>query len=196
MTKKLKYAIILLRGTKRMLKNLPEFIKSYKGIGVEKLFEGIKLRDPNATDYDPIFNLTDEDTENTYSLKKLYLSYYKDPTEVSFVDGVLQGRFDLWKKMCKNLTISKFIEIWREEARTRYLADNFKNIMLLAEGGDKKTSLAAYKYLSDKVLSVDKEGSQRGRPSKREIEQNALKILSEDEDIKEAFERVQGSAYC
>lgn len=177
-----------------MLKNLKEFFSQYKLRGVNKLF--VELQTNLDSSFEPIFNLTEEDTETTYSLKKLFMRFYRDPHEITFVDEILAGRYDLWKSMCSNKELSSCIKVWREEARARYLADNFKQISSLADGEDKKTTLAALKYLSSAVLAEAKETSDRGRPSKKEIQQKLNEITSEDKEIQEAFARVQSSPYC
>lgn len=171
------------------------FFRQYTRKGVGQLLQEIWERTPAPTTL-PVFNLTEEDTETTNSLKRLYLEYYKDPMEITFVDKVMGGRFDLWRALSKHAEVSKYIDAWREEARARYLADNFKEIQELARNSDVKTSMAALKYMTDKVFDTGKNDVTRGRPSKKQLEQATRNILSEDEDIKEAFARVQGTAYC
>ncbi len=174
-----------------MKKDLREFFKAYRDRGVGKLFpETIQASD---MPYDPILNLTEDDTEDTWSLKKLYMQYYKDPHEILFVDEVLGGRFDLWKAMSEHRVLSKFIQTLREEARARFLADNFKTIKEIADVSEPKTAIAALKFLCTSIGGkATEEGNSRGRPSKKEIQQRTNEILSEDKEIQEAFARVQG----
>lgn len=174
-----------------MKKDLREFFKAYRDRGVGKLFpETIQASDMPQ---DPILNLTEDDTEDTWSLKKLYMQYYKDPHEILFVDEVLGGRFDLWKAMSEHRVLSKFIQTLREEARARFLADNFKTIKEIADVSEPKTAIAALKFLCTSIGGkATEEGNSRGRPSKKEIQQRTNEILSEDKEIQEAFARVQG----
>lgn len=174
-----------------MKKDLKEFFKTYRDRGAGKLFpETIQASD---MPFEPIFNLGEDDTEDTWSLKKLYLKYYNDPHEILFVDEVLGGRFDLWKTMTEHKVLSKFIQTLREEARARFLADNFKMIKTIADVSEPKTAIAALKFLCTSIGGKPaEEGAGRGRPSKKEIQQRTNEILSEDKEIQEAFARVQG----
>lgn len=169
--------------------NLKEFFNEYRGKGAGKLFSEAIL--PQEAPFRPVFNLGEDDTEDTYSFKRLFLQYYKDPQEVEFVDAVLGGRFDLWKAITEHKVLKNAIQLMREEARARFLADNYKSIVRLSETADAKTSMAALKFLCSSIGGKE-ESSSRGRPSKREIQQRTNEILSEDREIQEAFTRVQG----
>lgn len=173
-----------------MKKNLTDFFRSYTSRGVGKLFiEAIQSQD---MPFEPVFNMSEEDTEDTYSFKKLFLTYYSDPTEVSFVDNVLAGRFDLLKAMSEHKVLKDFIKTLREDAHARYLADTYKSIKTLADMSDPKTAIGALKFLCTAVKGSTDEESTRGRPSKKEIQQRTNELLSEDKEIQEAFARVQG----
>lgn len=170
--------------------NIQEFFKNYKGRGVGKLFvESIVSTD---MPFEPVFNMSEEDTEETYSFKKLYMKHYKDPTEVLFTDTVLNGRFDLLKAMEKHKILGEFLQTIREEAHARYLADTYKAIKGLADISDAKTAIGALRFLCTAVKGTEDTSSNRGRPSKKEIQQRTNEILSDDKEIQEAFARVQG----
>ena len=169
--------------------NLAEYFKSY-GRGAGKLFtESIQTFE---SPFQPIFNMTDKDTEDTYSFKNLYMQYYNDPTEVSFVDAVLGGRFDILKAIEKHKILKESLQTIREEAHARYLADTYRAIKGLADVSDAKTAIGALKFLCTAVKGTEEAGSGRGRPSKKEIQQRTNEILSADKEIQEAFARVQG----
>lgn len=173
-----------------MRPDLKAFFRSYTQRGVGKLFiEAIQSQD---MPFEPVFNMSEEDTEDTYSFKKLFLSYYSDPTEVSFVDNVLAGRFDLLKAMSEHKVLKDFIKTLREDAHARYLADTYKAIKNLADASDPKTAIGALKFLCSAVKGTDEQAAVRGRPSKKEIQQRTNELLSEDKEIQEAFARVQG----
>jgi len=168
--------------------NLKEYFKTY-GKGAGKLFaESIKAQD---IPFQPIFTTADEDTEDLYSFKRLYMQYYSDPTEVSFVDAVLGGRFDILKAIEKHRELKDFMQTLREEASARYLADTYKAIKGLADVSDAKTAIGALKFLCTAVKGTDGNGVGRGRPSKKEIQQRTNEILSDDKEIQEALARVQ-----
>ena len=168
---------------------LAEYIKGL-GKGVGKLFAEAQL--PQDAGFKPIFTMAEEDTEDLYSFKRLYLKYYKDPTEVSFVDAVLGGRFDILKGIEKHKALKDYLQTLREEARARYLADTYRAIKGLADVSDAKTAIGALKFLCTAVKGTEEAGPGRGRPSKKEIQQRTNEILSDDKEIQEAFARVQG----
>lgn len=171
------------------MKDYKETIKNYRMKGVGRLFLEMKVKNPTDT-FDPCFNCSEDDTETTVSLKKLYLKYYFDPTDVTFVDEELCGRYDIWSAILKHKELSETISVWKEEARARFLSDNFKALHKISQEADAKTAVGALKYITSAVLG-DSKGSDRGRPSKREIMQRTNELLSEDRDIREAFERIQ-----
>ena len=169
--------------------NLQEYFTNY-GRGVGKLFlETIRA---DEAPFKPIFNLTDKDTEETYSFKNLYMQYYSDPTEVAFVDNVLGGRFDILKAIENSKALKDSLQTIREEAHARYLKDTYKSIKNLADVSDPKTAIGALKFLCTAVKTSEDPSATRGRPSKKEIQQRANELLSDDKEIQEAFARVQG----
>lgn len=169
--------------------NLKEYFKTY-GKGAGKLF--VESIQPSEAAYTPIFTMSDKDTDDLYSFRNLYMQYYKDPTEVAFVDAVLAGRFDVLKAIEKHKVLKDYLQTIREEAHARYLADTYKAIKDLADVSDSKTAIGALKFLCTAVKGTEEAGSSRGRPSKKEIQQRTNEILSDDKEIQEAFARVQG----
>ena len=170
--------------------SLQEFFKDYRSKGAGKLFiETIQAQD---APFSPIFNMSDKDTEETYSFKRLYVQYYSDPTEVTFVDNVLGGRFDILKAIENNKVLKECLKTIREEAHARYLKDTYKSIKDLADASDPKTAIGALKFLCTAVKGTEDVSATRGRPSKKEIQQRTNELLSDDKEIQEAFARVQG----
>ena len=158
---------------------LKEFFKSYKGYGVVNLF-----RDYTNDVSVSIFNLGLEDTEDTYSFRKLYMQFLDDPTEISFVDNVLGGRFDLLERIKTNNKTKEFYNSVRAEAEQRRLANNIKQIVEIAKDTADKNRFSALKYLSDNSFVGVKSENKRGRPSKEEKEgalKLAMKEMTEDE---------------
>lgn len=168
--------------------SLSEKLRNYRLPGIQRLFKelcGSVINEP----MEPLLNLTEDNDETTLSLKKLYMKYWYDPTEVAFVDAELGGRWDIWNKMVENKSITKYVTALREEARARYISNNFRQISRIAQEGDIKTQMAALKFLTSSVMS-DADSSKRGRPSKKEIQQRTNEILAEDKELQEAFSRV------
>lgn len=131
-----------------------------------------------------IFNMTQEDTDTTFSLRKLYMCFLDDPTEVDFVDNVLNGRYD-WLETLKTANMFKdFYKSIRTEAEQRRIAKNIKAISEIAKDEGHKNRLEALKYLSNNSFNTQEAEVKRGRPSKAEKEgamKLALKEMSEDE---------------
>ena len=178
----------IITGTMRP-NDLKEYFKTY-GKGAGKLFvESIQTSD---APFQPIFTMTDKESEDLYSFKKLYMEHYNDPTEVSFVDAVLGGRFDILKAIEKHKELKDYLQTIREEAHARYLKDTYKSIKEIADISDPKTAIGALKFLCTAVRGTDEVSSSRGRPSKKEIQQRTNEILSDDKEIQEAFARVKG----
>lgn len=169
--------------------NLAEYFKSY-GKGAGKLF--VESVQPQDAPFQPIFTMSDKDSEDLYSFRNLYIQYYSDPTEVAFVDAVLGGRFDILKAIEKHKMLKDSLQTIREEAHARYLADTYRAIKGLADVSDAKTAIGALKFLCSAVKGTEEAGPGRGRPSKKEIQQRTNEILSDDKEIQEAFARVQG----
>ena len=89
-------------------------------------------------------------------------------------------------------TLKEFLKTIREEAHARYLRDTYKAIKGLADVSDPKTAIGALKFLCAAVKGSEDASVSRGRPSKKEIQQRANELLSDDKEIQEAFARVQG----
>lgn len=170
--------------------NLQQYFRDYRYRGVGKLF--IETILPTDVAFEPIFTMSDKDTDTEYSFKRLYMEHYSDPTEVSFVDAVLAGRFDILSTMSEHRVLGPFLKTLREEAHARYLADTYRSIKTIADASDPKTAIGALKFLCSAVKGTEDTSATRGRPSKKEIQQRANELLSDDKEIQEAFARVQG----
>lgn len=168
---------------------LAEKLRKYSKTGINRLFKEC----PNMPGEDSglaLMNLSETNDATTISLKSLYKKYWSDPTDITFVDAELGGRYDLWKRMCEHKQVGKEIEAWKEESRARFVAEQMKSIKELAEVSDPKTRMAALKFMCTTVLGSSESATGRGRPSKKEIQQKTAEMLQDDEDIKAAFARI------
>lgn len=113
------------------------------------------------------------------SLKKLYIEY-ADPTEYMFANEYL---FDWkhWKRLCNNAIVSRHIEEWREELELSLVSEGIQTMIDLA--GDKQSYQAA-KFLADR--GWDK--TEKGRPSKEQIEGELKRRADEKSDFDEDFQ--------
>lgn len=166
---------------------LAEKLKNYRMNGVKRLFKEFQAAVVGEK-LEPLLNFQEDDDETTLSLKKLYLKHWSDPTELTFVDVELGGRWDLWHKICDAKDFKRYLQPIKEEARARYLSNNIRAIGKLAEEADTKTRMAALKFLTQTILNDS--DTPRGRPSKKEIQQRTNELLQDDRDIQEAFARV------
>lgn len=145
----------------------------------------------SLSNFIPVFNMTDEDDADSLSLKKLYMKHYKDPTEVSFIDTVLYGNFDLWSRVKENSYTKKFVKTLQTEAESRRLRDNLVQIAEIAADESNKARFSALKYLCDNCFKNTTPDSKRGRPSKAELEGAMKQELAENSEFKEALERLK-----
>lgn len=163
------------------LKDLKERFKRCPTRGITPLIKEF-AKDPNSIGV--LFNLTDADDATTYSLRKLYMCFLDDPTEIDFVDNVLFGKYDFLEGLKKNTQLSAFYKSIRTEAEQRRIAKNIKEISVIARGDDQKNKMAALKYLTDNSFNTFEATIKRGRPSKEEREgalKLAVKEMTEDE---------------
>jgi len=132
-----------------------------------------------------------EDAKYTVDeLKKLYMRYFNDPTEVDFVDNCLEGDYGWWERCKQAKLFSGIYKEWRTEARQRYLHRNVKDIACIAADESNKARFAALKYLCDTGFVDGEEKRKAGRPSKEEVEGAKQKLLQEDGELREVYSRI------
>lgn len=169
-----------------------DIIKNFKDRGVARLI----LETCDLTKDTPVFNLTDDDIDNTVSLKRLFLKYYQDPTEISFVDKELCGKYGLWSSIKKLSTVNKVYKEWKEEAKQRYLALKYRKIEEIANDEGNKARFQALKYLSDVGYYEEKAKNGKGRPSASDKEQYKREYLDAIKEDEEALKRINQSSIC
>lgn len=167
---------------------LAEKLKNYRMSGIKRLFKEFNSAVVGER-LEPLLNFDEDDDTTTLSLKKLYLKHWQDPTELTFVDTELGGRWDLWHKICDCKDFQRYLQPMKEEARARYLSNNIRALNKLAQEADPKTQISALKFLTTAILN-DSDSPKRGRPSKKEIQQRTNEILQDDKELQEAFSRV------
>lgn len=147
----------------------------FKDVKGRYIVQGLFLEDR----YDPemsVFTFDGEDKiykgQTFISLKKRYLDW-SDPTEYQFAQDWLYD-WGHWQRLCKNKVISHHIEQWREELSLKLRSEGINTLVNLAVDSN---SYQAAKYLAE--CGWDK--SERGRPSKEEIEGAIAKKVSDNE---------------
>lgn len=137
-------------------------------------------------DYKPTFTITEDHKEGLYSMEKLFLEYYRDPTEYQFVQNVFDGDIKHWETMKNSSVLSKYYTKWKQKAEARLLSEAMGRIVTTALDEDNKNSFQALKYLVERN-TVKAAKKSVGRP-KKEIEDDGVDTKSLLEDIK----RIQG----
>lgn len=116
------------------------------------------------------------------SLKRLYLEHC-DPTEYSFARKYLYD-WDHWKRLRKNAVVGRHIDQWKAELDLYLMSEGVSSLINLAVN---EGSYQASKWLADR--GWDK--SERGRPSKEDIEGQIKKMAQAEYDNDEAFQLLQ-----
>lgn len=116
------------------------------------------------------------------SLKRLYLEH-GDPKEYSFARKYLYD-WDHWQRLCRNKICRVHIDKWREELELSLVSEGVATLIDLAIN-DK--SYQAAKYLADK--GWDK--SERGRPSKEQIEGELKRRADQSAEWDEDFDLLE-----
>ena len=169
-----------------------------------KYFEGAKslvsnkykatqlVREQSDDMVEACFTLNDDDIvegdKTFYSLKKLFLQFYNDPTEITFVDEVFNGNYEHWKYF-RDFTkaVRELYAITKEEAELRLLKDAIQGMSELA-ASPSKAQAAAIKFLADRGMKVGEEKRGRGRPKKAPEVDTAAGFKSvEEEDAARMF---------
>lgn len=149
------------------------------------IVQGLFLEDRYNADM-AVYTFDGEDKEykgkTFYSLKKLYLAHC-DPIEYNFANTYLYD-WNHWQRMCKNRLLSSHIDQWREELQLHLIGEGVATMIDLACNND---SYQAAKYLADR--GWDK--SERGRPSKEEIEGELKKRADQHAEWTDDFKLLQ-----
>lgn len=128
--------------------------------------------------YPPVFTLKEADFKGYPSIRRMYLEI-SDPTEHFFAKTVL-GSWDHWQRL---LTLSWFkphIKSWREELE----------LQLKAMGIQELKNNASLKNDAAKYFANEGWKSQRGRPSKEELERRLEDELSEKSEMDDDASRL------
>lgn len=115
--------------------------------------------------YTPTFTLAPEDHDGLYSMEKLFMEHYKDPTEYTFVRDAFEGDIQHWEAVKECLMLVKVYPVWKKKAMARLTSEAMLKIVETAFDDSNKNSFTALKYLVEKDAKVTKK-SGAGRPKK------------------------------
>ena len=141
-----------------------------------------EVRKDRAEDYKPTFTIAEDHKDGLYSMEKLFLEHYRDPTEYRFVQDVFEGDIKHWETLKNSAVLSKHYERWKQKAEARLLSEAMGRIVTTALDEDNKNSFQALKYLVERN-SVKAPKKTVGRP-KKEVEDDGVDTKSLLEDIK------------
>lgn len=123
-----------------------------------------------APDYKPTFTLKPVDTDGYYSMERLFLEHYQDPTEFSFVEDVFEGDVEHWEVFKNAEFTGTLYKRWKKMALARLQSEAMLKIVATAYDDNNKNNFNALKYLVDLDKKTEKSKT-RGRPKKEVIEE-------------------------
>lgn len=159
--------------------------KKFKDEKGRYIVQGLFLEDRYNADMSVYtFDGEDKNYKGTIfpSLKRLYLEH-GDPAEYSFARKYLYD-WDHWQRLVRNKICYSHIEKWREELALSLVSEGIATLIDLATS---KESYQAAKWLADR--GWDK--SERGRPSKEEIDGELKKRADQASEWAEDFQLLQ-----
>ena len=136
-------------------------------------------------DYKPTFTALPEDHDGLYSIEKLFLEYYKDPTEFKFVEDVFEGDVKHWETFKSSYFIAPMYENWKKKAEAKLMSEAMAKIVETAYDEKNRSSFQALKDLVERNQKSET-GAKRGRPKKVKEEPK-----DNDNMLLEAIKRIQ-----
>ena len=136
-------------------------------------------------DYKPTFTALPEDHDGLYSLEKLFMEYYRDPTEYQFVANVFESDVKHWEVFKSSRFIAPLYAKWKQKAEAKLLSEAMAKIVDTAFDETNRSSFQALKYLVERNQKSET-GAKRGRPKKEKEEPK-----DNDNMLLEAIKRIQ-----
>lgn len=130
-------------------------------------------------DYPATFTIDSKDHDGLYSMERIFLECYTDPTEYLFVQTCFEGDIKHWEVMKNSPQINKYYVQWKQKAEAKLISEAMLKIVTTAFDDNNKNSFTALKYLVDRGSKGD---SKRGvgRPKKeKEADDGDSKVLLE-----------------
>jgi len=129
-----------------------------------------------------VYTLKDRDHEGYPSLYLLYLAE-NDLTEYQFANKYLDG-WAHWEALCSCGWFKPYLERWRKELALKHKAEALKRIISEAQSSS-RNAFTANKFLVSSGWVEETDKPKRGRPSKKEIEDEKQAILSSDKELQQ-----------
>lgn len=161
-------------------------MNKYRSESGQLLIATLFLERKYRTEY-AIYSLSDVDKEyNGRIYPSLYQLYMEmsDVTEYEFANRYFES-YQHWDAICQEAWFQPYISRWRKELELKIKSKALLEIIEQAKSTDPKKRFEANKYLYEKVYIGD--GSTRGRPSKKQVKEEAAKQAKEQKIIDEHF---------
>lgn len=120
--------------------------------------------------YKPTFTIAPDHHDGLYSMEKLFLEHYTDPTEFSFIQDVFEGDIEHWEAVKSSVSMVKRYESWKKKAEAMLISDAMMKIVSTALDENNKNSFQALKYLVERGEKLAKRPT-AGRPKKEKKEE-------------------------
>lgn len=154
----------------------------YRGSNGKRLTDSLfwenRFQNPEATIDNP-YNMGREDTENSRSM---FLEYMQYDTEYEAAIGIL-GDWQHWNMLCEKPFFQPLITEWRAEREEREKAAAKRVLLELAAEGNVNAAKT--------VFTGEGTGKKRGRPSTKEVKEEARRT-AEVRDLVKRGMRVVG----
>ena len=164
--------------------------KSYrwrqKYITVKAFADLPEISDMARGEYDATFTIEPEDKDDLYSMERLFLEYYQDPTEYQIVQNVFDGDLQHWEVFKNSGVIHKYYLKWKKKAEAKLLSEAMRRIVETAFDEESKNSFTALKFLVDRGNKTqEKKGAGRPKKEKEEETVDSKTLLADIARIKE-----------
>lgn len=163
------------------------FRNATNGLYTVALFYEMVNADKSTVSY----TLKNHDHEGFPSLKRLYMEA-EDTTEYDFAVAHLDG-WEHWQKLLQCSWFQPYIESWRKELELKLKARAYKNLMKEAGNTLSKNQFLANKYVIESYDKLASREVKRGRPSKAEVNEEALKLARSEATLEDDFTRAIAS---
>ena len=160
---------------------------AFRGAYGRRYLKGLFYEETLADKSTVVYTLKEKDHEGYPSLYRLYMEC-RDPTEHRFASKYLDN-WSHWLELCECNWFKPFIEAWRKELMTSIQSEALVNIFEEAIQPMGKNVFAANKYLLEGGW-IPKETNSKGRPSKQQIKDEAIRMAREHDRVSEDAERL------